>query len=193
MNFHLAKKYILTRLKDELPSYLTYHGYHHTWDVYEMTIEIAMSEGITDEEDLTLLKTAAIFHDSGFIVAYNGHEDLSCEIVRKKLPEFDYNEEHIEKICSMIQATKIPQNPQTQLEEILADADLDYLGREDFYAISSSLFEEFKSINLLKTEEEWNKIQVKFLEQHHYFTKTCIQRRKEEKEKRLVELRKLIG
>lgn len=193
MNFHLAKKYILTRLKDELPSYLTYHGYHHTWDVYEMTIEIAMSEGITDEEDLTLLKTAAIFHDSGFIVAYNGHEDLSCEIVREKLPEFDYNEEQIEKICSMIQATKIPQNPQTQLEEILADADLDYLGREDFYPISSSLFEEFKSINLLKTEEEWNKIQVKFLEQHHYFTKTCIQRRKDAKEKRLVELRKLIG
>lgn len=193
MNFHLAKKYILTRLKDELPSYLTYHGYHHTWDVYEMTIEIAMSEGITDEKDLTLLKTAAIFHDSGFILAYNGHEDLSCEIVREKLPEFDYNEEQIEKICSMIQATKIPQNPQTQLEEILADADLDYLGREDFYAISSSLFEEFKSINLLKTEEEWNKIQVKFLEQHHYFTKTCIQRRKDAKEKRLVELRKLIG
>ncbi|MBL7789519.1 MAG: HD domain-containing protein [Chitinophagales bacterium] len=193
MNFHLAKKYILTRLKDELPSYLTYHGYHHTWDVYEMTIEIAMSEGITDEEDLTLLKTAAIFHDSGFILAYNGHEDLSCEIVREKLPEFDYNEEQIEKICSMIQATKIPQNPQTQLEEILADADLDYLGREDFYPISSSLFEEFKSISLLKTEEEWNKIQVKFLEQHHYFTKTCIQRRKDAKEKRLVELRKLIG
>lgn len=192
MNFHLAKNYILTRLKDELPHNLRYHGFHHTWDVYEMAIEIAKEEGIDNNEDLTLLKTAALFHDSGFLTTYNGHEDEGCKLIREVLPEFEYDKNDIDKICRMIQATKIPQNPKTPLEEILADADLDYLGRDDFYPISNSLFEEFKSINLLETEEEWNKIQVKFLEQHHYFTKTCIRKRKEEKEKRLVELKQII-
>ena len=36
------------------------------------------------------------------------------------------------------EATKIPQTPLTKLEEIICDADLDYLGREDFFEISRS-------------------------------------------------------
>ena len=92
----------------------------------------------------------------------------------------------------MIQATKIPQEPKNILEEIIADADLDYLGRSDFYPISYSLFEELKSMEAIKTEDEWNRIQVNFLEQHHFFTKTCINKRKAEKQKRLMELKKLV-
>ena len=192
MNFHKAKKYILNRLKDELPNHLSYHGYHHTWDVYEMAIEIAKEEGIDNEEDLTLLKTAALFHDSGFLVTYKGHEDEGCKLISEVLPSFEYSQGDMEKICGMIQATKIPQSPKTRLEEILADADLDYLGRDDFHSISNSLFDEFKSIHLVDSIEEWNKIQVKFLEQHHFFTKTSIRKRKAEKDKRLLELKELI-
>ncbi len=192
MNFHLAKIYILSRLKDELPSYLRYHDYQHTFDVYEMAIEIAKEEGIDNDEDINLLKTAALFHDSGFLKTYKGHEDEGCKLIREVLPEFDYGDEDIEKICGMIQATKIPQNPRTHLEEILADSDLDYLGRDDFYSISNSLFEEFKSLNLVDSVEEWNRIQVSFLEQHHFFTETNIRKRKAEKDKRLIELKDLI-
>ena len=192
MNFYKAKKYILDRLKNELPNYLRYHGYHHTFDVFERTIEIASQEGINSEDDLTLLKTAALYHDSGFLSVYKGHEEASCLLVRDILPKYDYNEEQIEKICGMIQATKIPQEPKNNLEEIIADADLDYLGRSDFYSIANSLYEELSSLEVVKTEEEWNRIQVNFLEQHHFFTKTCINKRKAEKEKRLMELKKLV-
>lgn len=193
MNFYKAKNYILDRLKNELPNYLRYHGYHHTFDVFERTIEIAAEEGITEEDDITLMKTAALYHDSGFLSVYKGHEEVSCLLVRDMLPHYDYNEEQIEKICGMIQATKIPQEPKNILEEIIADADLDYLGRSDFYPISYSLYEELKSIEAIKTEEEWNRIQVNFLEQHHFFTKTCINKRKAEKDKRLMELKKLVN
>lgn len=189
MNFFEAKRYILARLKKELPDYLSYHGYHHTIDVYEMTIEIAREEGITDEEDIILLKTAALYHDSGFLSVYKGHEDVSCLLVRDILPRYNYTDSQIEKICGMIQATRIPQQPKNHLEEILADADLDYLGRDDFYPISYSLFEELKSIKAIDTIEQWNKIQVIFLEQHHYFTQTCLRKRKNAKEKRLQELK----
>lgn len=192
MNFEAAKKYILNRLKNELPVHLTYHGYHHTLDVYEMTKEIAQEEGVKDKEELTLLKTAALYHDCGFLSAYKGHEDISCDIARDSLPRFGYSESQIETVCHMIQATKIPQRPTNLLGEILADADLDYLGRDDFYSISKSLLDELRSIDALHDENEWNKIQVNFLAQQHYFTKTSKERRKEEKDKRLEELKKII-
>ena len=63
----------------------------------------------------------------------------------------------------MIMATKIPQSPRNGLEEIICDADLDYLGRDDFYEIGATLFEELKAYNVLQNEREWNRIQVKFL------------------------------
>jgi HD superfamily phosphohydrolase YqeK len=192
MNFVEAKKYILNRLKHDLPKNLTYHGYHHTLDVYEMCIDIAKHEGIDNHEELTLLKTAALFHDCGFLRAYKGHEDASCEIAKESLSNFNYTQEQIQVVCGLIQATKIPQKPQTKLEEILADADLDYLGRDDFYPVAKTLYEELKSIHAIHDENEWNKIQVSFIGAHEYFTDTCLQRRKSERDKRLAELKMII-
>lgn len=192
MNYFKAKRYILDRLKDELPNYLAYHGYHHTLDVYEMTIDIAKEEGVHDEEELTMLKTAALYHDSGFLSVYKGHEEVSCLLVKEILPHYEYNDKQIEVICSMIMATQIPQHPTTKLEEILADADLDYLGRDDFYPIADSLYQELKSIEAVQNVDEWNRIQISFLEEHHYYTRTCIERRKAEKDKRLEELKQLM-
>ena len=192
MNFFEAKRHILDRLKNELPQHLTYHGYYHTMDVYAMTIDIAIKEGITDEKEVTMLKTAALFHDAGFLKTYNGHEIAGCQLVRECLPNFGYSDLEIELICGMIQATKIPQLPQNLLEEIIADADLDYLGREDFYQIGNLLFDELKSLDILQGENDWNTLQVYFLSSHNYFTKTSKQRRTKEKESRLIELKNKI-
>ena len=192
MNFLGAQKFILDRLKKDLPENLTYHGYRHTIDVYNMAIEIAEEEGITDEHELLLLKTGALFHDCGFLQTYKGHEEVSCNIAKENLPTFDYTPNEIDAICGLIHATRIPQSPKNKLEQILADADLDYLGRDDFYKISNSLYLELRSISALKNEKDWNTIQVNFLETHRYFTNTCINKRKKEKQKRIIELKKLL-
>ena len=89
-------------------------------------------------------------------------------------------------------ATKIPQSPKNKLEAIICDADLDYLGRDDFYDIGNTLFEELKAYNILQTEEAWNKLQVKFLENHSFFTNTNRRRRAPRKGKYLRELRALV-
>jgi hypothetical protein len=75
--------------------------------------------------------------------------------------------------------------PQNLLEEILADADLDYLGRDDFFTIGSQLFNELKARNVVNEESAWDQIQIKFLENHHYFTNTARNLRAEQKEKHL--------
>jgi hypothetical protein len=72
----------------------------------------------------------------------------------------------------MIMATKIPQTPHNKLEEIICDADLDYLGREDFFPIAQTLFSEWKSRFFIVEENEWNQVQFNFFKLHHYFSST---------------------
>jgi len=188
MNYHAAKAYILDKLEQELSPQLTYHSIAHTHDVLQVTQELCEAERIAPYETL-LLKTAALFHDSGFTRSSQHHEEHGCAIVREVLPGYDYRESEVERICGMIMATKIPQSPQNYLEKILCDADLDYLGRDDFYSIGNTLFTELKAYNVLSTELDWNQLQINFLEAHHFFTPTNVQRREPQKQEHLRQLK----
>lgn len=161
-------------------------------DVFEQTQRIAQEEGIHNKEDLLLLKTAALYHDSGFLHVYTGHEEVGCEIAMKELPAFGMNKKQLDAICGMIMATKIPQSPKNKLEEIICDADLDYLGRDDFFEIANTLFVEMKHRKLVKTERDWNQIQVKFLKAHHYFTATNKKSREQKKLEHLSMIERML-
>ena len=181
MQFKRACKFILNKLQHELPEHLLYHGINHTIDVYRAAERIAKGEGISDYEQKLLL-TAAAFHDSGFIKAREGHEAESCKLARRYLPGYNYNEGEIELICGMIMATRIPQSPNTHLEKILCDADLDYLGRDDFFLLSDILFSELHTECLIKDQTAWNMEQAEFMGKHHYFTPTSVKLREAKKE-----------
>lgn len=181
MEFLKAKAHINNRLKKELPKYLYYHSTDHIKDVYNAAKQIAAKEGVKGE-NLKLLLIAAMYHDCGFMIQSKNHEKVSCDIVRETLPDFGFSPEQIKKICGMIMATKIPQKPQNHLEEILCDADLDYLGRDDFFKIGNHLFEELKSYKIVNTKRDWNLLQISFLEKHNYFTKAAIATRKPQKD-----------
>ncbi len=192
MDYHACKAFILDFLDQRLAPDLTYHGLHHTLDVLYTTEELCLLERIDPYERL-LLKTAALFHDSGFTINNREHEILGCQLAQKHLPYYDYSQEEIERICDMIMATKIPQCPGNYLEAILCDADLDYLGRDDFYQIGQTLFEELRAYQVLDTEESWNRLQVSFLEKHHFFTRTNKRRRAPKKQHHLEELRRIVA
>lgn len=182
----------VSRILPGLPKELSYHNTDHIMDVLEQSQRIAHEEGIRNKEDLLLLKTAALYHDSGFLHAYSGHEEAGCEIVKKELPAFGMNGKQLEAICGMIIATKIPQSPKNKLEEIICDADLDYLGRPDFFKIADSLFAEMKQRGLVNNERDWNQIQVRFLKAHHYFTPANKQSRERQKLEHLAMIVKTL-
>jgi uncharacterized protein len=164
-----ARDYILRRLSNELSSSLKYHGLHHTFDVMDAAMEIAQAEGVSGK-DLELLKTAIVYHDSGFIYVYKGHEARGAEMASEILPQFDFSQEEIDTICGMIMATHVPQSPTTLLEKIICDADLDYLGRGDAHDIAHTLLEELL-INRQNIDPSlWGQVQIDFLEKHHYHT-----------------------
>ena len=182
--FTSIKQPILSRLENELDPRLGYHNITHTLDVLEQAEILAKQEKVTDKHDLLLLKTAAVFHDSGFLFVYKNHEEKGCEIASESLINV-FSEGDIKKVCGMIMATKIPQTPNTLLEQIICDADLDYLGRNDFEPISRNLYKEFLTFKIIPEDIIWDHIQIKFFESHHYFTGSSISKRNGEKLKHL--------
>ena len=144
MEVQKLQSLVLDRLHKELPEWLTYHNAEHTENVIKHSIELGELEGLKTEE-LQLLQTAAIIHDSGFLVTYENHEEASCDLAKELLPQYGYNAEQIDAICEMIVATRLPQGPQNKLSQILCDADVYYLGTDDYGVFSSRLYRELKT------------------------------------------------
>lgn len=192
MNHGGAIDHILRRLAEELPAHLTYHGHHHTIDVLEATERIAKAEGVSDSE-IDMVLVAAAYHDCGFLYGHQDHEVKGCEIAKETLPQFGFGTKEIDRVCEMIMATKVPQQPSNQLSRILCDADLDYLGRDDFEPVSQSLFKELNELDIVSDLEKWNRIQLGFLSQHSYHTDYGKTLRQPEKQKRLEEIKVIVN
>jgi uncharacterized protein len=168
-DFKKAEAFIVSLLKENLSPELLYHNIGHTLDVLDAALKISESEKISADE-IRLLRIAVLFHDAGFVHVYKNHEVTGCEMAREYLPGFGFTKAQITAICEMIMSTQIPQRPKTRLDRIIADADLDYLGREDVYIIADKLHEEMKLHNQLPDEKKWIPFQIDFLKQHQYFT-----------------------
>ena len=191
IRFYDIQEVILDKLEKELPQNLFYHNVKHTVDVVTEVELIGWAEGCNDEEIL-LLKTAALFHDTGFTVAYDNHEYNGTLIAREMLPGYGYTTEQTERICKIIMATKLPPSPEGLLEEIICDSDLDYLGRSDFIPVSNTLYEELRSQNKIGSFNDWNKMQLKFIRGHQYFTATARSLREVNKQHQTERLLSLI-
>lgn len=188
MQYEQAYSFLITKLEKELPSWVTYHNAGHTKSVIASAEYLANAENITGE-DLMLLKTAALFHDAGFLENHNKHEEISCKLAKKYLPDFGYSTAQIDTICKLIMGTKLPQTPTSELGKLLCDADLFYLGTETYEATAERMFAEFKKTGFVKTKAEWVIKQADFLSTHTYFTKTAKQEGEPHKQKVLQELK----
>ena len=187
MQYKELYQFVIPELENNLPDNLIYHKVEHTKTVIENAVYIAEKESISAEE-LLILKTAALLHDIGFLTTYSGHEVSGCDFARKNLPNFNYTPEQIEAICEMIMATKIPQNPKNKLSEILCDADVFYLGGDHFDHYSEKIFSELKINGFIKNKVEFNKMQIDFLNAHHFFTKTANEERNQNKQENKAKL-----
>jgi len=191
IQFTDIQEHILDKLERELPDFLFYHNVKHTVDVVTEVELIGWAEGCSDEEIL-LLKTAALFHDAGHTLSYDEHEYQGTLLARAMLPVYGYTEEQIERICRIIMSTKLPPKPSDLLEQIICDSDLDYLGRSDFIPVSNTLFEELKAQDKITNINDWNKMQVKFISGHQYFTATARRLREVNKKLQIERIQSLI-
>ena len=170
----------------------TYHGYEHTLDVLNAALIIAKAENV-NEEELKLIRIAACFHDSGFLYVYQNHEVKSCELAKDSMLELGFRTKDIDLVCGMVMATKIPQSPNNLLECIIADADLDYLGRDDVFEVADKLKRELEYYFNLNDDKIWNEKQVEFLTSHHYHTEFSKKNRNPKKLKYLTEIKNKLN
>ena len=175
MRFEEVRLFLLNKLENELPNQLNYHNVQHTREVISASEELARTENVFGD-DLIIIKTAALFHDSGFLTTYEGHEEASCLLAKSVLPDYDYPTEKIAEICQLIMATHLPQEPLDKRACILCDADLYYLGTNDYKENAENLYLEMNLAGIIKHRADWTERQIKFLEAHRYFTQSAIDR-----------------
>jgi uncharacterized protein len=183
-NYKSIYNHIIGRLRNELPSYFTYHDYKHTLHVLSIATHLANKLNISEHETY-LLKIACLYHDTGFLINRIEHEQLSCGILRADLANYSFKEEDILKMEGMILATKIQAQPNNLLEMIIADADLEYLGTKLFVPIGEKLKIELLHFNPSMTDGQWYELQLKFLKSHRYFTSWCKRYREPKKQQNL--------
>jgi predicted metal-dependent HD superfamily phosphohydrolase len=144
------------------------------------------------KHEIRLLEVAAAYHDMGFIFTCTGHEQISIEIMSQSLPAYGFGLQEMEQIAGMIRATQLPQSPHNLLEQILADADLDILGRENFFERNKALWQELMVCGEPVPWDEWLESQVQFLKNHTYFTPAARALRDTTKQKHIAALEKQI-
>jgi ligand-binding sensor domain-containing protein/class 3 adenylate cyclase/predicted metal-dependent HD superfamily phosphohydrolase len=188
INYYKAERHIMKVLEKKLSPALHYHSIAHTKDVCKAVERIALLEGVADE-GLFLLKSAATYHDAGFVESYEKNEPVGARMAGEILPKYGYTKNHIEQIRELIFVTQIPHQPKNKLEEIICDADLDYLGRDDFHEIADKLRLELREHGKIDSDRKWDEIQVMFLTQHQFFTETAKKTRQENKMKNLEDIK----
>jgi len=193
MDFSGASDYIVQRLKAELKPTLFYHSVEHTLDVHRAARRLIESEQI-EERCKILIETAALYHDAGILIQYADHETASVNLAKMILPRFDYASADIDYITGLIMVTRLPQRPSSLEEKILCDADLDYLGRDDFFIHAFQLRLEWQ-VNGIKRMNlyDWFSSQVSFLSGHQYFTKSALLLRNEQKQINLREIMQMLN
>ena len=189
IDFEHMRKDILNRIKALIPQEYIYHDIQHVMNVEKAAIRFAKLEGI-DEDSILLLQTAALYHDSGFILKYANNETFAADLARANLPKFGYSKDQIETIAKIILSTGYDVEPQTILERIMCDADHDYLGRADYHNVALKLRKELELVGTVMSNLEWIDFQLNYLEgKHRFFTITAKNIRLLGKKARITELK----
>ena len=188
----IVDQYIRALFRDELPDGIKFHDADHTLHptkgVVAVANRIAISENIS-EHDRELLIAAAYFHDTGYIREYDKNEPIAARMAGRILKLIGYKPNEIKKIQMMILSTDLDREPKTHIEKILCDADLDNLGREDFFKLDGKLREGRSARGLdVSDDAKWYRGTLEIIEKHQYYTESQKKLREKGKQKHIKKL-----
>jgi adenylate cyclase len=192
-DFDGFRSFIISKLKAELSDDLTYHSIEHTLNVEKAVLKYAKLEDL-EKSSIFRLQTAALFHDSGFLIKYNDNESVGVKILNKYASEFGYTAQDLEIISSIILSTNNKVTPVTLSEKIMCDADHDYLGRQDYHHVAGKLHQELAIYEKIISQKDWLSLQIDYLENKHvYYTTSAYNLQQIGKENRIKELKHMLS
>jgi len=163
------EEYVFGLLQQKLPQNIYFHTAKWQEEIYHLVELYSRAEEISLEETL-LVHTAALLMDVGYIWSYDEHENESIRFAREILPQYRYNEQQIQVVVNLIEATRGMRKPENKLEEILLDAEMSYLGRADFETLNELYFREMYEHQKVTSWDEWAKMQMVILSNHRFYT-----------------------
>ena len=84
---------IFRDLSEKLNSNYFYHNLSHTKRVINSALKIGRNYHLNNE-NLTILLTASLMHDYGFIKSHIDHEEIGVKLSSKILLDYDYSEKN---------------------------------------------------------------------------------------------------
>lgn len=165
-----AATYISELFKEELSEKHVYHNLNHTLETTDACREAADYYKL-EEKDRTVLLLAALFHDTGYIKTYKGHEEVSKQIAHDFLKKKGFKPEEIEKVVNLIESTKSGHCPGHLLEEVLHDSDHSSVGKKRFFRKAELLRIEWEFfLDKHFNDWEWAQEQQEFILSKHFHT-----------------------
>jgi predicted metal-dependent HD superfamily phosphohydrolase len=182
-----TEDYIEDFYKKDMPVRYVFHDLEHV--VQTVAAARMLGEGFSlAENDMLLLTLAAWFHDTGYTDGPEGHEERSCsnaiDFLKNKLPQDD-----LDVIAGLIRATKVPQQPQTQLQQIICDADLSHLGMDTYWDRNSKFRQELiLARQIIMSDQDWVDFELNFMLGHNYHTTVANEMFNKKKAKHIQQL-----
>lgn len=190
-----AREYVSLILTHELSDNCLFHTISHTLEVLKNAEIIGRYCGV-EEDELNILRIAALFHDVGYVDAYDDHEIYSAKKAKSFLQSREVKKEIIDQIERAILSTKTPQNPQDKISKILCDADLMNLTFDDYFEQVDLMRMEWEKVGKAKlNRKQFYLNTLEFFRTHEYhsrYGKTVLQPKKALTERKLKD-KVLVG
>jgi hypothetical protein len=179
-------------LTEELPPNTVYHNLAHTMDVIKAAHEIGTHTGL-NASDMEIVLLACWFHDTGYIHTLDAHEEAGVRMASSFLTKQGYPDERIEKVSGCIRATKIPQRPSNLLEQVVCDADLAHLGKDQVVQKGELLRLELdRRFGKTFTDLEWLRHSIDFIGASHFWTEYARREYEAGRSYNLLDLRRRV-
>lgn len=188
-----AEEFVRQYMKEHDNPNLIYHRLIHTENVVTAVTEIGQHYRLR-EKDFFICNIAAWFHDIGYYENGANHEQIGAKKAEEFLIARGIDDETTEAVKKCILATKIPQNPDNLLEQIVCDADLYHFGTDDFPNRNKLMRKEAEALhNISIGKDDWRNSTIALLENHHYWTDYCKNALSKKKKKNVEKLKKKSG
>ncbi|HRH68303.1 MAG TPA: polyphosphate kinase 1 [Flavobacteriales bacterium] len=164
-----------------MPKAMYFHDLEHTLTVTRTAKAIGQAMKLNAQE-LALLEVAALFHDTGYALAYAGHEEKSAALAGAFLRKAKASETDIARVHGLIMATRLSATPRGSLQQVLRDADSAKAGQADFIEKSELLRKELETALGKKINAPaWLAQNLAYLEKHTFFTRYARERYSKQK------------
>ncbi len=165
-----AEVYVEKFFDKELPGEYVFHNIDHTRYVAGKAEVIGKNCGLSDD-DINLIVFSALFHDTGYVEGYEGHEERSARMAEEFLESGKVSKDIINTVKKCILATRMPQSPADTLSRVLCDADMAHMSDEKYFDWFNRSRKEWNNTKKEKADKvKYLEMSKEFFEQHSYFT-----------------------